>query len=73
MTDDPTTNNDTPPPPAKDPGDSLPPAAPPTGKSTPGIDQRAPKSANPADDLYARARASGLSRDILAWQDARGK
>lgn len=71
MPDDTTTNNDTQTPPAPEPGANPPPA--PGGTSTPGLAQLAPKAAKPDDDLYARARASGLSRDILAWQDARGK
>lgn len=70
MTDDTTNDQGTQTPPAAEPGANAPPPS--GGTSTPGLAQLAPKFAKPDDDLYARARASGLSRDILAWQDARG-
>lgn len=52
------------------PNANPPPPKPPT--RTPGLDQLPPKGTSPADGLLARARATGLSRDILAWRDARG-
>lgn len=40
---------------------------------TPGLDQLPPKSSSPADGLLQRAQSTGLSRDILAWREARGR